>query len=66
MKKALVLGAGGFIGSHIVKRFKRSLFCVATKEDNTRWQKAIVPLEGYCDLYIKYISEFQLAMSYLH
>ena len=28
MKKALVLGAGGFIGSHLVKRLKREGFWV--------------------------------------
>ena len=28
MKKALVLGAGGFIGSHLVKRLKREDFWV--------------------------------------
>jgi GDP-D-mannose 3',5'-epimerase len=28
MKTALVLGAGGFIGSHLVKRLKREGFCV--------------------------------------
>ena len=29
MKKALVLGAGGFIGSHMVKRLKREDYYVA-------------------------------------
>ena len=28
MKKALVLGAGGFIGSHMVKRLKREGYWV--------------------------------------
>ena len=28
MKKALVLGAGGFIGSHLVKRLKKEKFWV--------------------------------------
>lgn len=42
-----------------IKRYPRTQFIVATSQDTTRWKKASVPLPGYDDLYIKYLSEYR-------
>lgn len=46
-----------------IRRFERTFFTVATSTDQTRWAKAQMPVPGFDNLFIKYPTEFKLAIS---
>lgn len=45
-----------------INRFPRTMFTVATPQDSTRWQKPTHKLPGIENLYIKYITEYNLSL----
>lgn len=47
---------------HLIQRYKRCQFTVATGNDTTRWQKATTKLADYEDIYIKYINEYNMTL----
>jgi hypothetical protein len=44
--------------NELIKRFNRFQFTVATKDDQTRWSRGILPVPHHDNLYIKYESEY--------
>jgi hypothetical protein len=46
----------------LVRRFPRVQFTVATRDDSTRWRKAMVAMPGDEQLLVKYPSEYRDAM----